>query len=50
MSSFEQFFAALGEVPNQFSYWIRTANDTTFLSIMFVATLLLTFVIARALR
>lgn len=40
----------LEALSRQFTYWVRTMSDTTFLSIMFVGAVVLTFVIARALR
>jgi hypothetical protein len=46
----QSFFRGVAELPGQFSHWVGTLNDTSFVQIMFVGAVVLTFMIARALR
>ena len=50
MIRIEDVLKVLSELPEDFAYWVRTLNDQTYLGIMFVGAVTLTFVIARALR
>lgn len=40
----------LSEVPNEIAQWATHLSDRTFLQLMFVGAVVLTFVVARALR
>jgi hypothetical protein len=46
----EQVWDVVSEVPGELTQWGMSLNDGSFVRIMFVGAVLLTFVIARALR
>ena len=46
----EQIWDVVSEVPGDLIQWGMSLDDGSFISIMFVGAILLTFVIARALR
>jgi hypothetical protein len=50
MNRIDAALAALAELPVELDHWVRTMTDDTYLSIMFFGAVILTFVIARALR
>ena len=46
----EEVWAVVSEVPGELAQWGMSLNDGSFARIMFVGAVILTFVIARALR
>jgi hypothetical protein len=46
----ERAWDVVSEVPGELAQWGMSLNDGTFVRVLFVGALLLTFVIARALR
>jgi hypothetical protein len=48
--SVRTYVRTLSEIPDDFSRWVTSLSDSSYLGIMFFGAVLLTFVIARALR
>jgi hypothetical protein len=46
----DRFIAAIGEVPGEVARWATNVDESTFLQIMLVGTVVLIIVVARALR
>ncbi len=50
MRVIESAFQVISELPGAFSAWATGLNDATFARVMILGVVVLTFVIARALR